>query len=217
MEKLQGKQKRLWSEMEWDERLSALYDFSEHAGEKDNELRTFVFREIIYPSGAKSRDYVAQIQAIFDWAQDEKNIYYITEAGEQLQTPAFTINQGFGDCDDYSILLAAMAYSIGFPFRFVLEGDGWRSTTGKNLPGEPYHIYVEIGADPFRDIGGAPVMSKKVTRFYVADASEPTEVLRPSNLAGKQIGPLMDGPGWGMVLSTGLIFTILALLWRNQK
>jgi len=67
-------------------------------------------------------------EAIFVWVRD--CIAYVNApAGEYFQLPVKTMEVGAGDCDDQSILLAAMLGSIGFePILVIL----------------PEHVYVEL-------------------------------------------------------------------------
>ncbi|RZB29446.1 MAG: hypothetical protein AEth_01174 [Candidatus Argoarchaeum ethanivorans] len=67
-------------------------------------------------------------EAIYAWVRD--NIAYVNDpAGEYFQPPVRTMEVGAGDCDDQSILLAAMLGSIGFePILVIL----------------PEHVYIEL-------------------------------------------------------------------------
>lgn len=70
-------------------------------------------------------------EAIYVWVRD--SIAYVNDpAGEYFQPPVRTLEVGAGDCDDQSILLAAMVGSIGFePILVIL----------------PEHVYVELQVD----------------------------------------------------------------------
>src|SRR5271157_3497522 len=57
-----------------------------------------------------------EIDAVFYWVKD--NIEFRGEWGETLQSPEATINLGIGDCDDQSMLAAAMLNSLGYETRF---------------------------------------------------------------------------------------------------
>lgn len=90
---------------------------------------------------ANRRDHQAIADAIYDWAK--KNVAYVNDpAGvEYLQSPVKTLKYGFGDCDDYTTLAAALMSSIGVPVRFKLS---------KNNPNnrDAYsHIYLEYEVD----------------------------------------------------------------------
>lgn len=62
---------------------------------------------------------VATLQA---WVQN--NIRYIHDVDEveTLQTPDYTLQHGYGDCDDQSILMASMLLSIGIKAAYVAIG-----------------------------------------------------------------------------------------------
>lgn len=57
---------------------------------------------------------------------------------ETLQSPAVTLRLRAGDCDDHSVLLAALAMSVGLPVRWRVIGPS---------PDRFNHIYLEILAD----------------------------------------------------------------------
>ena len=78
--------------------------------------------------GMPDDDLLGIADAIFLWVRDR--IAYINDpAGEYFQPAARTLEVGAGDCDDQSILLAAMLGSIGFePILAIL----------------PEHVYVEL-------------------------------------------------------------------------
>jgi hypothetical protein len=55
-----------------------------------------------------------QAEAIYEWVRD--NISYVADPldSEYIQLPEETLNNGGGDCDDQSVLLASMLMCIGF-------------------------------------------------------------------------------------------------------
>lgn len=63
-----------------------------------------------------------EARAILSWVQ--KNIRYVKDVRgvETLQTPVQTLRIGAGDCDDKSMLTAALMESIGHPTRFMAVG-----------------------------------------------------------------------------------------------
>lgn len=75
-----------------------------------------------------------------------QNIKYVYDpwGTEILQTPQVTLEYGYGDCDDMSLLLAALLMSVGIETRFRVVGRR-----------HPEHIFVEalvngawVGYDP---------------------------------------------------------------------
>ena len=81
--------------------------------------------------GMADDDLIGIANAIFVWVRDY--IAYINDpVGEYFQPPVKTMEISAGDCDDQSILLAAMLGSIGFePILVIL----------------PEHVYVELQID----------------------------------------------------------------------
>lgn len=90
---------------------------------------------------ANRRDYQAIAEAVYSWLK--KNIAYVRDpAGiEWLQSPDKTLQYGFGDCDDQSILPAALMSSIGIPTRFVVvKADAGNKDAFS-------HVYLEYEAN----------------------------------------------------------------------
>ncbi|NMG82607.1 MAG: hypothetical protein GIS02_00150 [Methanosarcinales archaeon] len=98
------------------------------ARKKAFELARDVCSAPLNIKGMPDADLLRIADAIFVWVRDR--IAYINDpAGEYFQPAARTLEVGAGDCDDQSILLAAMLGSIGFePILVIL----------------PEHVYVEL-------------------------------------------------------------------------
>lgn len=81
------------------------------------------------------KNWVGQIKRIHHFVQ--KRIQYVRDIRgiETVQTPLVTIQTGQGDCDDQSVLLAALLESIGHPTRFV--------AIKQNRFGPFVHVYTE--------------------------------------------------------------------------
>jgi hypothetical protein len=123
-----------------------------------------------------------------------QGLYYVNEPGERLQDPLYTVQVGYGDCDDLAMLLAALCESLRIPWRFVLSGKNSRGKVirwmeGTRIPRAQWsHIYVAIGDQPF-----AP----KRWRF-----AEPTirgvplgwDVVQATNRSGRVVLPELAGP-----------------------
>lgn len=108
---------------------------------------------ILKSAGVAPRDYRGQAAALLKWVQD--NIYYVNEPGERLQSPKYTLNRGFGDCDDMAIVLCSFFETIGLPWKLVLSGNvkgkRVRHVQGDKIPSgvEWAHIYCAVGNQPF--------------------------------------------------------------------
>jgi transglutaminase-like putative cysteine protease len=75
-----------------------------------------------------------EIDSVFNWVKD--NIEFRGEYGETLQEPRMTLRYRAGDCDDQSMLMAAMLASLGYQTRFrtvALAGEQ-----------EFSHVYAEV-------------------------------------------------------------------------
>jgi len=103
-----------------------------------------------------ARAYKQQAAVLLAWVHN--NVRYINEPGERLQSPEYTLRQGFGDCDDLSILLGALYETVRLPWKFVLSGTNKKTgQTVRWIEGQPFprnvgwaHIYVCVGRPTFR-------------------------------------------------------------------
>lgn len=85
-------------------------------------------------AGIAEKDHAAEMVALFEYVRDRIRYTMDSNAVERLQTPDYTLRVRQGDCDDKSILLAALLESIGIPTRFVAVGFA---------PDLFEHVYVE--------------------------------------------------------------------------
>lgn len=87
-------------------------------------------------------DELCHLQRIHDFVVE--NLQYILEGDELLQSPDYLLHnirsgeKTYGDCDDGTMLIAAMAKSIGYAVRFVAIS----STPG--LGGAIQHVFAEV-------------------------------------------------------------------------
>lgn len=84
--------------------------------------------------GLAQKNYLGEIKTMHAFVRDK--IRYIRDIHgiETIHTPEYTLQRGYGDCDDKSTLLASLLESIGHPTRFVAVG---------KAPGKFSHVYVE--------------------------------------------------------------------------
>lgn len=86
------------------------------------------------------RDYPKEVTAIFNWMR--KNVRYVRDNIDRdtFQHPVRTIQFGGGDCDDYTITMAALLQAIGYPVKMrviqTTDADDWN------------HIYLLVGIPP---------------------------------------------------------------------
>lgn len=90
---------------------------------------------ILRSFGLDSRNTLAVARALFRWIRN--NIKFVLDPAEveTIQDPLVTLNLLAGDCDDHSILMAALAESVGIPARFHVVGPGRQ---------EFQHVYAEL-------------------------------------------------------------------------
>lgn len=80
-------------------------------------------------------NYTAEVNACFCYVRDAIRYLGDVNGVETLQEPIYTLDHGFGDCDDKSTLLACMLESISHPCRFV--------AAGYRAPNVYEHVWVE--------------------------------------------------------------------------
>lgn len=114
----------------------------------------------------RPKNYLGEIAALFDWVK--RNIRYTRDIYkvELLHSARRMLELRAGDCDDITILLAAMLESTGHPVRLVIVG---RDPKRKKLFS---HIYLEtlykdrwipLDATMNKPVGWAPnVPNKKI-------------------------------------------------------
>ena len=69
-----------------------------------------------------NKDYYAEAVRLHQYVRDEIRYLQDVRGVETVQTPTLTLDLGSGDCDDKSLLLAALLESIGHPTRFLAVG-----------------------------------------------------------------------------------------------
>jgi transglutaminase-like putative cysteine protease len=84
-------------------------------------------------------DTMGEVKALHAFVRD--GIRYTNDINrvETVQTPKATLELGIGDCDDKSLLLAALLESIGRPARFVAIGMNGRPLS---------HVLTEVRHGP---------------------------------------------------------------------
>jgi transglutaminase-like putative cysteine protease len=147
-----------WANLSHPERLKVIREIALARGRDPRIARLAV--NIFRKAGVPPREYAKQAAALLKWVQEE--IYFTNEAGERLQDPVYTLKVKMGDCDDCSLILAALFESVGMPWRLVLSGrrtlpDGrtekLRYVEGTGLPPDDVmwvHIYLVVGVPPFK-------------------------------------------------------------------
>lgn len=87
-------------------------------------------------SSAPEKDDLAEAAALQNWVRT--NIRYTADVldVETLQTPDYTLQEGYGDCDDQATLLATLLLAVGLPAAYCAVG----------VDNEPYsHVLAFAG------------------------------------------------------------------------
>jgi len=90
-------------------------------GAKDFDVRQTAI-DILFQHAIRPKDYLGEIRALFEWVRN--NVRYTRDIHrvELLHTARRMLELRAGDCDDMTILLAAMLKAIGHPVRLALVG-----------------------------------------------------------------------------------------------
>lgn len=102
-------------------------------GRKDIKIRQAA-TTIVYLT--PERDELAEVHALFSWVRDHVRYVRDVHEVETLSTPEKTMSGLVGDCDDQTVLLAALLESVGYPTRFVV--------TGYHDPKQVEHVYLQV-------------------------------------------------------------------------
>jgi hypothetical protein len=113
--------------------LKAMEAFVEGAEGATNARVRALALQIVH--GTSERDDAGQASAIYQWVKS--NIEFRGEWNETLQTPLATLIVQAGDCDDQSMLVAALLRAIGIETQFTTV------SADSSAPGEMSHVYAE--------------------------------------------------------------------------
>lgn len=85
--------------------------------------------------GAPAQNEVGEVRRLFEFVRDAVRYVRDVNGVDTLQTPSATLARLQGDCDDKTLLLAALLESVGYASRFVVSA---------THPLGPYnHVYLE--------------------------------------------------------------------------
>ena len=153
---LQGRVNRIpeWDKWTMEQKVAFLRSFVQDTA-RDPAI-ALKATTILRAAGVDQRDYRGSWAALLRWVQ--RNYRFTAEPNERIQSPQYTLSTLYGDCDDGSVLLAALGHSIRLPFRFVVSGRGdkgdrirWVEGTGPAPKGVTWsHIYILAQWPPFK-------------------------------------------------------------------
>ncbi len=91
--------------------------------------------------GVREKDQLAEAQSLFEWVLERTRFTRDPRGVELLQEPTYLLRQirkegvAYTDCDDATMLFAALAETAGYPTRFRVQG----------APGRGYsHVLVDV-------------------------------------------------------------------------
>jgi hypothetical protein len=138
------------------------------------ELRLLAL-QVLKAGNVSGRDKIGASGALYGFVKNRIRFVNDPIGVETVQEPAVTLRLGAGDCDDQSVLMAALARSIGIPARFAVIGAD---------PDHFRHIYPEL------HIGG---------KWLTADTTSPRPFGKaPPPLGVKKIYNFKDSRGLSM-------------------
>lgn len=136
-------------------KMAALAREGSHSYEIRN-LATRITRDV--PSKSPTRE----IAAIYKWVRDEIRYRHDPLGLEWVQSPARTVAEGAGDCDDMTTLIVALCGALGHRWQFRTVG---------RTPEVQAHVAAQVH-DKKRWIDVDPVL----------EAEQPTTAARPNDL-----------------------------------
>ena len=139
---------------------------------------------IVRAAGVRPKDYAGELGALFAWCTRHLRYTRDPATAELVQTSEVLLGQieaegAGGDCDDQTVLLGALAASIGFPVAVRIIGDA---------PGQYRHVHLRVKV---RDRWVPADLTAWPRRGLGWEAKAPAE--RVFLLSGKELGA-MDEP-----------------------
>lgn len=128
----------------------------------------------------EGHDFLSEINTIFEYVRDR--IRYVRDPFgiELVQSPMRTIQTGFGDCDDKTVLFCALCEAIGHRTRIVLEDTSGRSWT--HVRADVFYKGKWIPADCTPETKWLGWQSKNVIRRGYPRAGLPSGVINYNGL-----------------------------------
>jgi hypothetical protein len=126
--------------------------------------------DILFENGVPPKDYLGEIRTLFAWVQN--NVRYTGDIHrvELLHSARRMLELRASDCDDMTILLAAMLKAIGHPVRLVLVGfNPQRKAVFTHIYLEAFYKgrWIPLDATMNRPMGWAPRADHK--RYFLVD------------------------------------------------
>ncbi len=95
---------------------------------------------IVRAAGAAAKDYAGELEALYAWCAEHLRYTRDPSTAELVHSPELLLWQiehtgAGGDCDDQTVLLGALAASIGFPVAVRIVGDA---------PGKYRHVHLRV-------------------------------------------------------------------------
>jgi hypothetical protein len=154
-----------------------------------NGTRDFYVRQkaidILLERHVKSKDYLGEIKALFEWVQ--QNVRYTKDAFrvEMIHSARRMLELRAGDCDDMVILLGALLQSIGHPVRLVLCGpDSMRPRLLSHIYLEVFHkgLWIPLDATMSYSMGWQPRIGPRIVVRLQARSGSPSGVRFNGNI-----------------------------------
>jgi len=140
-------------------------------GARSPKIRALAIN-ILVATKTPQKQYDAELVAIHNWVRDHIRYVRDVHGQETLCPPEETaLNSRAGDCDDHSILEAALLGSIGIPTRFKVIGV---------TPDRYSHVYLQ-GRIGNRWINLDPIMKDKPAGWEAPAHMRKTEKVYPEN------------------------------------
>lgn len=140
--------------------------------------------DILLDRHVKAKDYLGEINALFEWVQRKVRYTKDPYRVEVLHSARRMLELRAGDCDDMAILLGAMLEATGHPVRLVLVGpDPLRPRLFTHVYLEVYHKGRWFPLDPTmpHPMGWAP---RALVKEVIATERRPNMLSQDTGLEG---------------------------------
>jgi len=132
-------------------------------GAKDFCVRQTAIDILIF-TGIRPKDYLGEIRTLFEWVKNKIRYTRDIHRVELLHSARRMLELQAGDCDDMTILLAAMIKSVGHPVRLVLVGfNPMKKKLFSHIYMEAFYkgLWIPLDATMNRPMGWAPPSDHK--------------------------------------------------------
>jgi len=143
--------------------------------------------QILKATGVQPKDYTGEMVAIHNWVRDHIRYTRDVVGQETLYPPEYVMYQTqAGDCDDMSMLVAALLGSVGIPTRFKVIGQTLGSYSHVYLEAKPRDTWIPLDPIMANKPAGweAPPSTAVITKTFPENTPDGLDTTMSRNING---------------------------------